>query len=145
MEPYSVNKKARFDYEILETFDAGIELSGHEAKSIKMGRFDLSGSHAIVRGGEVFLVGATIHSFQVKNAPANYDESRTRRLLLTKKEIRHIFSRLNEGLTLVPIKSYNRRGFVKVELGLGRGKNKADKRETIKKRETEREIQRSVG
>ena len=144
MEPFSINKKARFDYEILETFDAGIELSGHEAKSIKMGRFDLSGSHAIVRGGEVFLVGATIHPFQVKNAPPDYDPTRTRKLLLTKKEIRHIFGKLNEGLTLVPIKSYNKRGFVKIELGLGRGKNKSDKRETIRKREVEREIRRAI-
>ncbi len=144
MEPYSVNKKATFDYEILETFVAGIELLGHEAKSVKMGRFDLSGSHAVIRGNEAYLVGSTIHPFQVKNAPDNYDPMRTRRLLLTRKEINHLLGKLNEGLTIVPLKSYNKRGFVKIELGLGRGKKKADKRETIKKREVEREIRRAV-
>ncbi|MEK7089861.1 MAG: SsrA-binding protein SmpB [Patescibacteria group bacterium] len=144
MEPYSVNKKATFDYEILEKIVAGIELTGHEAKSIKLGRFDLSGSHAIIRGNEAYLVGTTIQPFQVKNAPTNYDATRTRKLLLTREEIRHIGSKLNEGLTLVPLKSYNIRGFVKIELGLGRGKNKSDKREAIKKRDTEREIRRSI-
>lgn len=144
MEPYSVNKKATFDYEILETFVAGIELLGHEAKSVKMGRFDLSGSHAVIRGNEAYLVGSTIHPFQVKNAPDNYDPMRTRRLLLTRKEINYLLGKLNEGLTIVPLKSYNKRGFVKIELGLGRGKKKADKRETIKKREVEREIRRAV-
>lgn len=144
MEPYSVNKKATFDYEIQEKLTAGVELLGHEAKSVKMGRFDLSGSHAIIRGGEAYLVGATIHPFQVKNAPSNYDPMRTRKLLLTKKEIQHVFGKLNEGLTLVPLKSYNIRGFIKIELGLGRGKNKADKREAIKKRDTEREIRRNI-
>ena len=144
MEPYSVNKKAAFDYEILETFVAGIELLGHEAKSIKMGRFDLSGSHAVIRGNEAYLVGSTIHPFQVKNTPDNYDPMRTRKLLLTRKEINYLLGKLNEGLTIVPIKSYNKRGFVKIELGLGRGKKKADKRETIKKREVEREIRRAI-
>ena len=144
MEPYSVNKKATFDYEILETFVAGIELLGHEAKSVKMGRFDLSGSHAVIRGNEAYLVGSTIHPFQVKNAPDNYDPMRTRRLLLTRKEINYLLGKLNEGLTIVPLKSYNKRGFVKIELGLGRGKKKADKRETIKKREVEREIRRAI-
>lgn len=144
MEPYSINKKATFDYEILEKIVAGVELLGHEAKSIKLGRFDLSGSHAIIRGGEAYLVGTTIHPFQVKNAPKDYDPMRTRKLLLTREEINHISSKLNEGLTLVPLKSYNIRGFVKIELGLGRGKKKADKREAIKKRDTEREIQRSI-
>ena len=139
-----MNKKAIFDYEILETFVAGIELLGHEAKSIKMGRFDLSGSHAVIRGNEAYLVGSTIHPFQVKNAPDNYDPTRTRKLLLTRKEINYLLGKLNEGLTIVPIKSYNKRGFVKIELGLGRGKKKADKRETIKKREVEREIRRAI-
>ena len=139
-----MNKKAAFDYEILETFVAGIELLGHEAKSIKMGRFDLSGSHAVIRGNEAYLVGSTIHPFQVKNTPDNYDPMRTRKLLLTRKEINYLLGKLNEGLTIVPIKSYNKRGFVKIELGLGRGKKKADKRETIKKREVEREIRRAI-
>ncbi|MFA6365260.1 MAG: SsrA-binding protein SmpB [Candidatus Paceibacterota bacterium] len=144
MDLFSVNKKALFNYEILEKIVAGIELQGHEAKSVKLGRFDLSGSHAIIRGNEAYLVGATIHPFQVKNAPSGYDATRTRKLLLNKEEIHHLAGKLNEGLTIVPLKSYNIRGFVKIELGLGRGKKKSDKRETIKKRETEREIRRNI-
>jgi SsrA-binding protein len=144
MEAYSVNKKATFNYEILETLVAGVVLSGHEAKSIKLGRFDLSGSHVIIRGGEAYLVGATIHPFQVKNAPASYDPMRSRKLLLSQKELRYCAGKLHEGLTIVPLKSYNIRGFVKIELGIGRGKKKHDKRETIKKREIEREIRRDL-
>lgn len=144
MEPYAFNKKATFNYEILETFTAGIALSGYEAKSIKLGRFDLTGSHAIIRGNEAYLVGATIHPFQAKNAPTDYDPTRTRKLLLKRDEIAHLIGKLHEGLTLVPLKSYNKRGFVKIELGLGRGKKTHDKRETIKKREVEREIRRNI-
>jgi len=140
MEPFSVNKKAYFNYEILETVVAGIELLGFEAKSVKLGRFDLTGSRAVIRGGEAYLVGATIHPFQMKNAPQGYDPVRTRRLLLKREEIARLEGKMNEGLTLVPLKSYNIRGFVKVEFGLGKGRKKADKREAIKKREMAREV-----
>jgi len=138
------NKKARFDYEIIEPFVAGIELSGHEAKSAKMGRMDLSGSHAIVRGGEAFLIGASIHSFQKGNAPDDYNESRTRKLLLSKKELEEITGKLQSGFSFIPLKAFVSHGFVKIEIALARGKKKSDKREMIKKRETEREIQRGV-
>ncbi len=137
------NKKARFDYEILETFEAGIVLSGHEAKSIKTGHVNLAGAHAIVRNGELFLVGMDVPSFQPKNVPTNYDSLRTRKLLLNKKEISYLLGKTKSGLTLVPIRLYNKGARVKLELGLARGKKQYDKRETIKKRETEREMKRA--
>lgn len=137
------NRKARFDYEILEKFEAGIILSGHEAKSIKTGHVNLAGAHAIVRNGEVFLVGMDVPSFQPKNAPANYDPMRTKKLLLGKKEIAYFTGKTKSGLTLVPLRLYNKGARVKVELGLARGKKQYDKRETIRKRETEREIKRA--
>jgi len=139
------NRRARFDYDILETFQAGIVLSGHEAKSVKSGRANLSGSHAIIRDGKASLLNMSIPSFQPENAPADYDPERTKKLLLKKREIKYLTGKLQENLTLVPIKLYCKdNGFLKLELGLGRGKKKHDKRETIKKRETEKEIRRNI-
>ena len=140
----AVNKRASFDYEILETFSAGIELIGHEVKSAKLGRIDLAGSHAIIRGDEIFLVGTRIHSFQPKNAPLDYDESRTRKLLLKREEIKYLIGKTQSGLTLIPLKAFTHHNILKIELGLGKGKKKHDKRETIKKREVEREMRRVV-
>jgi len=138
------NARARFDYEILETLEAGIALSGHEAKSVRMGRANMAGSHALVRDGEAFVVGLDIPPFQPGNAPEGYDAGRTRKLLLSKREIARIAGRLHEGLTLVPLKLYSTKRFLKLELGVARGKKKYDKRETIRKRETEREIRRKI-
>lgn len=143
MTTLAQNKRATFDYEILEKFTAGIELTGHEAKSIKMGHFDLAGAHAILRNNEIFLVGANIPSFQPKNAPHDYDPQRTRRLLLKKEEIKYLLGKTQSGLTLVPVKSYTNRGFIKIEIGLARGRKKHDKRELIKKREVEKELRRT--
>ncbi len=142
MPPIALNKRASFDYEILEKFTAGIALSGHEAKSAKLGRFDLAGAHAVVRNGEILLTGTTVHPFQPRNAPPGYDPTRTRKLLLTRKEIGHLIEETRSGLTLVPLRAYTHRGLVKVELGLGRGRKQHDKRELIRKRETERELRR---
>ncbi len=136
------NRKAGFDYEILEKFTAGIELTGHEAKSAKMRRFDLAGSHAIVRDNEIFLVGANIHSFQPTNAPKDYDPQKTRKLLLKREEIKYLLGKTKSGLTIVPLKAYTNRGFIKIEIALAKGRKKHDKRELIKKKETEREIKR---
>ena len=138
------NKKARFDYEISDTYVCGIVLSGHEAKSAKMGRMDLSGSHAVVRGGEAYLLNSSIHSFQKGNTPKDYEESRTRKLLLSKKELQEINSKLQSGFSLVPLKAFISKGFIKIELALARGKKKSDKRETIKKREVDRQIHRGI-
>ena len=137
------NKRARFDYEILEEFSAGIVLSGHETKSIKQGHCSLSGAHAIVRNNELYIVGMQIPSFQPENIPTDYDPDRVKKLLMKKGEIATILGKLKSGLTLVPLKVYNtKRGLLKIQLGLGRGLKKHDKRELIKKREIEREIQR---
>ncbi|MFA5870562.1 MAG: SsrA-binding protein SmpB [Candidatus Paceibacterota bacterium] len=138
------NKKARFDYELSETFVGGIVLTGHEAKSAKMGRMDLSGSHAIVRGGEVYLLNSSIHSFQKGNTPENYEELRTRKLLFSKKELQDLIGKTQSGFSLVPLKAFISHGFIKIELALAHGKKSKDKRETIKKREVEREIQRGI-
>ena len=140
---YAQNKKAVFDYEILEKFEAGIELRGHEVKSIKSGKVSLTGSYVKVFGNEIFLLGAIVSPYQPRNVPKDYDEQRDRKLLLTKKEIDYLIGKQKErGLTIVPTKLYNKGGKVKLEIGVARGKKKYDKRETIKKRDVERRLRR---
>ncbi len=142
----STNKRAYFDYEILETYEAGVELLGQEVKSIKNGRINLTGAYVIIRGNEPWLLNADIPPYQ-SNARDNYDSKRTRRLLLKKKEIKNLQYRIEEkGLTLLPLKVYTkgRKGLIKAEIGLAKSRKKFDKRELIKKRETEREIARVV-
>lgn len=137
------NKKAGFDFELQERFDAGVELLGTEVKSLRGGQGKLEGSHVIVRGGEAYLVGASIPAFQKKNAPADYDPERPRRLLLQKKEILELFTESEKkGLTIIPIRWYNVKGLVKLEIAVGRGKKKHDKRESIKERESKRDAMR---
>lgn len=139
------NKKASFAYEILEKFEAGIEFLGFEVKSVQMKRGSLEGARVIVRGGEAFLVGASIPAFQPKNAPANYEADRTRRLLLKKNEIARLADAEGEkGLTVIPISMYNKNRKIKAEIAIVRGKKKYDKRETIRKRDTEREMAREM-
>ena len=139
------NKKAFFNYEIPEKFEAGLELKGYEAKALKSGQGSITGARVLIRGGEAFIVGMDIPAYQPANAPSNYDSSRTRRLLLHKKEIRYLEGKAKErGLTLVPISVYNKGNLVKLEFGAGRGKKKSDKREAIKKREAERKIARTL-
>lgn len=145
MNAYAENRKAWFNYEILEDFEAGIQLTGHEVKSVKAGKAGLAGAFAIIRGGEVFIVNMEVPPYQPKNTPADYDSSRSRKLLLNKKEIAYLSGKINEaGLTLVALKLYNKGGRIKVRLGLARGKKKADKREAIKKREIEKKIRRTL-
>ena|SRR3989338_5295967 len=142
---YSTNKKARFDYEILETYDAGIKLFGHEVKSIKRGSVNLQGSFVIIRGGEAYITNTIIPAYQAGNLTPNHEPERPLKLLLKKKEILGLQERLhNKGLTTVPLKLYNSRGLVKVEIGLVRGKKKYDKRDVIKKREADRKIRRRL-
>lgn len=137
------NKKARFDYEILDTYEAGIELLGAEVKSLRAGKGKLEGAHVIVRGGEAFLVGASVAPYQPKNTRKDYDAERPRRLLLTRKELHELLGIESlKGLTLVPISLYTKGRNIKLELASVRGKKKADKRETIKERDTKRDIQR---
>jgi len=137
------NKKAHFNYDIGDTFEAGIELFGHEVKSLKKGQGSLDGSYMIVRGGEAYLVGMFVPPYQENNIPEGYDPRRNRKLLLGKQEIQeHASQEGNNGLTIVPISIYNKGPLLKVSLGIARGKKKHDKRETIKKRETDRSVRR---
>ena len=139
------NKKVYFDYEILEALEAGIELFGFEVKSVRAGNVHLEGSRVIVRGGEAFLVGATIPPYQAANTPKDYDAMRTRRLLLHKKELSYLAGKEHErGLTLVPIKLYNKGRQIKLEFGIARGQKKHDKRQKIKERESKRKISREL-
>ncbi len=137
------NGRARFDYEILETYEAGIALTGQEVKSAKSGRMNLAGSYAVFRDGELWLLNSQIPAYQPKNAPADYDPARSRRLLLHRKEIDALIGKLkNKSVSLIPLRAYVKKNFIKIELGLGRARKKHDKREFLKKRAVEREMQR---
>lgn len=139
------NKKAYFDYEILEKFTAGIELLGFEVKSLRGKQGSLEGAYVSVRGGEAYLMHGNIPPFQAGNTPKDYDPARNRRLLLTKKEIAVLArNESKKGLTIVPISVYNHGRKIKLEIGIARGKKKFDKREVLKKRDTEKEIRRTL-
>ena len=142
MAHYAENRKARFNYEVLEKYEAGIELFGTEVKSVRGGQMSLEGAFVIVRGGEAYLINANVPSYQPKNAPKDYDPLRNRKLLLTKKEISTLSGSEKINLTIVPISVYNKGRKIKVEIALVKGKKKYDKRESIKKRDTDREIRR---
>lgn len=141
----SENKKAYFDYEILEKFEAGLELLGFEVKSIIKGNAHLEGSRVLIRGEEAYIVGTTIPPYQQKNTPPDYEPDRTHRLLLHKKEIAYLSGKQKEqGLTLVPIKLYNKGRKVKLEFAVARGRKKFDKRARIREREVGRKIEREL-
>lgn len=138
------NKKAFFDYEILEKIEAGINLYGAEVKAIRLGHADLSGSFVRVMGSEVYLVNAKIFPYKYA-APEGYDERRTRKLLLHKKEILALKGRVEgSNLTLVPLSLYTTKSFIKVQIGLGKGKKEFEKREKIKKRDIQRSVEREL-
>ena len=137
------NRKARFHYDFLEEFEAGVQLFGHEVKAIKAGQASLNGAYVIIRGAEAFLVGATISPYQAANTPDSYDPERPRKLLLHRKELDKLDREsVQSRLTVVPIKWYSKDGKVKLSVVLARGKKKADKREALKERDTKRDIQR---
>lgn len=139
------NRKARFQYEILDTYEAGISLTGTEVKSIREGRVNIRDAYGLVRGGEVWLLNAHISPYQASGQYFNHDPRRTRKLLLKRREINKLVGKLEQqGLTLVPLKMYFKRGWVKVSLGLGKGKKLYDKRETLKARQTKRDIERAL-
>lgn len=145
MANYAENRKARFDYEILEKYETGIELLGTEVKSVRGGRMSLEGAFVIVRGGEAYIINANIPPYQASNAPSSYDPLRNRKLLLTKKEIAELGgSEKNKSLTIVPLSVYNKGTKIKVSIALVKGKKQFDKRETTKKRETDRDIRRTL-
>ena len=137
------HKKAHLDYEILEEYEAGLELEGHEVKSLRKGQGKLEGGHVIIRGGEAFLVGMSVPPYQVKNTPETYDPERTRKLLLTKKEIGELSGYEHQkGLTIVPISVYNKGRHLKIKVAVARGKKQRDRREDLKKKDTKRDIER---
>ena len=139
------NKKAHFNYEVLERFQAGLEIAGYEVKSLRAKQGSLEGSYVTIRGNEAYLINMTIPPFQVNNTDPTYDPRRNRRLLLTKKEILMLAETENKaGLTIVPISVYNNKRWIKVEIAIVRGKKQFDKRETIKKRDSDREIRREI-
>jgi SsrA-binding protein len=139
------NRQARFLYEILETYEAGIELKGTEVKAIRDGKANLRDGFALIRNGEAWLLNVHISPHDTASQYFNHDPRRTRKLLLHKKEIRTLTGKAEQqGLTLVPLKMYLKRGLVKVSIGLGKGKKLHDKREDIKQRDDKRDMARAM-
>ncbi len=139
------NRRASFDYDLLENYEAGVVLLGHEAKSAKAGHVSLSGAYISIREGqhgpELWLLNTHISLYLFTGQLLDYNPLRERKLLLKKSEILHLVGKIQEkGLTLIPVKMYTKRSFVKLEFALARGKKKYDKRESIKKRELDRQL-----
>ena len=141
----SDNRQARFLYEILETYEVGIELRGTEVKSIREGKVNLRDGYALVRDEQVWLHNVHVSPHHSSSQVFNHDPLRTRRLLLHKQEIRKLIGKVEQkGLTLIPLKMYLKRGLVKVTLALGKGKKLHDKREDLKRKQEKREIERAI-
>ncbi|EAW35035.1 SsrA-binding protein SmpB [Lyngbya sp. PCC 8106] len=138
------NRKARYLYELLETYQAGIELQGTEVKSIRAGRVNMQDGYALVRNREAWLINVHISPYET-SAYFNHEPRRTRKLLLHRKEINKLIGLVEQkGLTLVPTKMYFKNGLVKVEIAVGRGKKLHDKRDTMKKRDDQRQMERAM-
>ncbi len=139
------NRRANYDYEILEKFEGGLVLKGYEVKAIKTGKASLKGAYVVVQNNEVFLINAHISPYQKANTPDNYQPDQTRKILLHKSEIKSLIGKTRQkGLTLVPIKMYTKKGRIKLQFGLGKGKRKFDKREAVAKKEAKRRIERAM-
>ncbi len=137
------NRKARFDYFISDTFESGIVLKGTEIKSIREGKCNLKDSYVVIRNNEAYLLNTHISAYEKGNI-FNHEETRTRKLLLNKNEILKLSSKVNiEGYTLVPLKMYFKNGRAKLLIGVAKGKKEYDKRETIKKRDIERDLRKN--
>ena len=155
MQIYSENKKATYDYEILERYEAGLVLIGQEVKSIRGGHMSLNGSYVVIganpsaslrtSANEARLIGARIPAYQPLNAPEGYNPEKARKLLLSKKELNHLAGKVNErGFSLIPLKVYDNNGRIKLEFGLAKGKKAFNKKEKIKKRDVERNTRREL-
>ncbi len=145
MTTLAYNRKAGFDYEILETYEAGLVLRGFEVKAIKTGHMNLAGAFITAKGNELYLTNSFIPPYQPKNTPPDYEPYQARKLLLRRAEIASLIGKTKQkGLTLVPLKVYTKRGKIKLEFAVAKGKKKIDKREKIKKREEERRIDRAM-
>jgi len=145
MKFFAENRRAKFDYEILETYEAGLVLFGHEVKAIKTGHISLNNSFVVIKNNELYLINSFIPPYQPKNISSDYDPERSRKLLLQKQEIRSLIGKSKaKGLTLLPLRVYTKKNKLKLEFAIGRGKRKIDKREQIKKRDIEREMERNL-
>jgi SsrA-binding protein len=143
MATLAINKRASFDYEIKDTFEAGLVLKGYEVKSIKTGHVSLRESFVTVKGSELYLTNAHIPLYRHAGNIPNYDPTGPRKLMLKKTEIKQLVGKIRvQGLTLVPIKLYTKKRFIKLLFGIGKGKKEYDKREKIKKRDDKRKIDR---
>src|SRR6185437_4470271 len=139
------HKKARLDYEVLEQFEAGLQLLGHEVKSLRAKHGKLEGAHIIVRGGEAYVVGMSIPPYQAANTDKEYEPERTRKLLVHKKELLKLSDADGQkGLTIVPISVYNKGSKLKMRVAIARGRKQFDKRAVLKERDTKRDIQRTL-
>ena len=145
MSVLAENRKAKFEFEILEHFEAGIELFGFEVKAVKSHKMSLEGSYVFPRRGEFFLVGARVAPYQPKNTPKDYEAARERKLLLHKKEINYLIGKAAvKGLTILPLLAYAKNGRIKLEIAIARRLKKRDQREHIKEREDKRKIERTL-
>jgi len=142
---YASNPKAGYDYEILETMEAGLVLKGSEVRSIKTGKVTIKGAYVKMLNGIPYLVGATIPPYQTANVPESYDAQAMRKLLMSKKQINGLIGlSQSQGLTLVPLKLYDKKGMIKLLVGIAKGKKKYDKRESIKKKDVQRTKERGT-
>jgi SsrA-binding protein len=145
MTTFAENKKARFDYEVLETYQAGIELTGPEVKSIRAGQINLTGSYVTFHGKKASLLNAHISPYKFAGEQPDYEPTRSRTLLLHKREIDYLRGKSEEqGLTIVPLSVYSKNRLIKLEIAVARGKQRFDKRETIKKRDLNRELRKNI-
>jgi len=141
----SDNRQARFLYEILETYEVGIQLTGTEVKSIRAGKVNLQDGYVLIRDGEAWLLNVHISPYTASSQYFNHDPRRTRKLLLHRQEIRKLIGKVEQqGLTIVPLKIYLKRGWVKASIALGKGKKLHDKRESLKRRQDQRDMQRAM-
>jgi SsrA-binding protein len=145
MADYAKNPRAKYDFEILDTIEAGLVLRGHEVKSIKSGKVSIKGAYVRIRGEEAWLIGASIPPYQPPNTPEGYDEQADRKLLLSKRQLSSLVGlSKSHGVTLVPMKLYGKKGVIKLLVGVARGKKKYDKRESKKLKDIARAKQRGV-
>ncbi len=145
MKSLAINKRARFDYDLKDKYEAGLVLTGQEVKSIKTGHISLKGSFVTMKGGEFYLTNASIPKYKFAGELKNYDPTGPRKLLLKKSEINTLLGKSRTaGLTLVPIRVYTKKRLIKLEFGVGRGKKKYDKREDIKRKESKRKLNRAM-
>jgi len=145
MKTLANNKRAKFDYEVLETLEGGLALLGTEVKSVRAGQMSLRGAFVTIHDDEAYLTNATIPAWQKKNAPADYDPERSRKVLLKKSEIKTLIgSRKSKGLTIIPLRVYNKGPKIKLEIGLVRGKKQHDKKQAKKEQDVKRDTERML-